>query len=139
MKKLFFISILLFACFNSNAGNLKLLGSWSYAIDFFHKTVNVTGDRIEKFQPDGNMEVIKVKLLLTQTPFDGEKETGYVLSEYSFEPITNVGFYKNINKTSNCLLMPAPGVYKAIIIIEEFTATGYIITDYRIFDDDVKL
>ena len=138
MRKILFIFILFIAYFNANAGNIRLIGTWGFAIDPVHKTVNITGDKMENVEEGNYNTIIKVKLLLTEKPFSGDKETGFIIGESDFEPLLVFKSYENIDKTSDFLMMPPPGSYNVVIIVEELTTDGYIITDYRNFDEKVK-
>ena len=129
-KTLFSILISLFCAGSINAQNFS--GSWGYKID--GKYITLYGDKIENQNNGGRSGTLKVAIYATNYAYNGGNSlNGYLLYEYSLDPLNAGYYYSDISKTGWCTYPPS-GSYSLTIVLLEYISYQYEIVDYITMD-----
>jgi len=130
MKKLIFFLILTISVSSTNAQNFS--GSWGYKID--GKYISLYGDKIENQNNGGRSGTLKVAIYATNYAYNGGNSlNGYLLYEYSLDPLNAGYYYSDISKTGWCTYPPS-GSYSLTIVLLEYISYQYEIVDYITMD-----
>lgn len=130
MKKLIFFLILNISVGSINAQNFS--GSWGYKID--GKYITLYGDKIENQNNGGRSGTLKVAIYATNYAYNGGNSlNGYLLYEYSLDPLNAGYYYSDISKTGWCTYPPS-GSYSLTIVLLEYISYQYEIVDYITMD-----
>ena len=130
MKKLIFFLILTISVSSTNAQNFS--GSWGYKID--GKYITLYGDKIENQNNGGRSGTLKVAIYATNYAYNGGNSlNGYLLYEYSLDPLNAGYYYSDISKTGWCTYPPS-GSYSLTIVLLEYISYQYEIVDYITMD-----
>jgi len=129
MKKLIFNIVLIFSIGTLNAQNFS--GSWGYSID--GKYITLYGDKIENQNNGGRSGTLKVAVYATNYAYTGGYLNGYLLYEYTLDPLDAGYYYSDISKTGWCTYPPS-GSYSLTILLLEYITYEYEIVDYVTMD-----
>ena len=129
MKKLIFNIVLIFSFGALSAQNFS--GSWGYSID--GKYITLYGDKIENQNNGGRSGTLKVAVYATNYAYDGGYLNGYLLYEYTLDPLDAGYYYSDISKTGWCTYPPS-GSYSLTILLLEYITYEYEIVDYVTMD-----
>ena len=120
-----------------SGGSLSFDGPGSFSVSNGMITVNLSGIRNASTAMSGDL---KIKLWATFSPYNGGANsccTGYMLVEYAI----NGGFglpggtsISNLVHT-NAVSIPPAGNYNVVVVLLENIGSGYVIRDYRNFND----
>ena len=126
MKKLIlFISLIFLSIFSINSQNFS--GSWGYNIE--GKYITLYGDEIENQNNGGRSGTLKVAIYATSYPYDGGYLNGYLLYEFTLDPLDAGYYYSDISRRGWCTYPPS-GSYSLTILLLEYISYDYQIVDY---------
>ena len=130
MKKPIFFLILTLSISSITAQNFS--GSWGYKID--DNYITLYGDKIENQNNGGRTGTLKVAIYATNYAYNGGNSlNGYLLYEYSLDPLNAGYYYSDISKTGWCTYPPS-GSYSLTIVLLEYISYQYEIVDYITMD-----
>jgi len=130
MKKLILLLFISIGSFSSIIAQ-NFSGSWGYKID--GKYIKLYGDKIENQNNGGRSGTLKVAIYATNYPYNGGYLNGYLLYEYSLDPLNAGYYYSDVSKTGWCTY-PPDGSYSLTIVLLEYISYEYEIVDYITMD-----
>ena len=130
MKNIILIFTLIFSTSSIISQNFS--GSWGYKID--GKYITLYGDKIENQNNGGRSGSLKVAIYATDYAYSGGYLNGYLLKEFSFDPLDAGYYYSDISKKGWCTYPPS-GSYSLTIILLEYISYDYEIVDYITMDN----
>ena len=126
--------IFLFLFFSLGLSAQNFSGSWGYKID--GKYITLYGDKIQNQNNGGRTGTLKVAIWATSSRYNGGTINGYVLYEYTLDPLDAAHYYYDVSKTGWCTRPPSGSYYLTILLLEY--NYNYEIVDYIPMDGYIR-
>jgi hypothetical protein len=111
-------------------GGIDLSGSSSWNTSGSY--VNIAVDKVSNTNAGGSSGSLRLRLWATRSPYAGGSISGYVLGVHNLNPLP-AGYYYSTVHGYVPFSRPPSGYYFTTITLEQYTATGWYISDYVTF------
>lgn len=127
------------ACWSHALASPLLEGRTRFQFGPDNATVEFGADAIVNGRERGTTGTIKVQLWALRAPYAENGLRGHLLAGFQLEGLHAGNEFRPARRNLAVTLPPRAGSYVIALVVSEFQGAGYVITDYRNFDNPVTL
>lgn len=117
----------------------ELVGRTRFQFGPGNTTVEFGADAIINPNERGTSGTIKVQLWALREPYAEDGLRGHLVAGFQLEGLYAGNEYRPARRNLAASLPPRRGTYFLALVVSEYQGRGYVITDYRNFDNPVTL